>query len=59
VSTNSPASTALLAYPHGLDQIRATLGDIFQYVLPDHNLDPRWQTDFLVRIALPFALPLS
>jgi len=59
VSTNLPTPTALLACPYGLDQIRATFGDIFQYVLPDHTLDLRWQTDFLVRIALPFALPLS
>jgi hypothetical protein len=59
VSTNLPTPTALLACPYGLDQIRATFGDIFQYVLPDHTLDMRWQTDFLVRIALPFALPLS
>jgi D-alanyl-D-alanine carboxypeptidase len=59
LSTNSPVSTALLARPNGLDQIRATFGDIFKYVLSDHSLDPRWQTDFLVRIALPFPLPLS
>ncbi len=59
MSTNSLAPTALLACPHGLDQIRATFGDIFQYVLPDHTLDPRWQTDSLVRAALPFPLPLS
>jgi hypothetical protein len=57
--TNSPAPTALLAGPHGLDQIRATFGDIFQYVLPDHTLDPRWQTEFLSRITLPFPLTLS
>jgi len=59
VSTNLPTPTALLACPYGLDQIRATFGDIFQYVLPDHTPDLRWQTDFLVRIALRFALPLS
>jgi len=59
VSTNLPTRTALLACPYGLDQIRATFGDIFRYVLPDHPLDARWQTDFLVRIAFPFALPLS
>jgi hypothetical protein len=57
--TNSPAPTAPLACPRGLDQIRATFGDIFKYVLPDHTLDPRWQTDFLTLVALPFPLPLS
>jgi hypothetical protein len=59
VPTNSPAPTTLLACPHGLDHIRATFGDTFQYVLPDHTLDPRWQDDFLVRITLPFPLPFS
>ena len=57
--TNSPAPTAPLACPHGLDQIRATFGDIFKYVLPDHTLDLRWQTEFLTRITLPFPLALS
>ncbi len=59
MSTNSPAPTVLLACPEGLDQIRATFGDIFKYVLPDHTLDPRWQADFLALVALPFPLPLS
>ncbi len=59
MSANSPAPTAPLACPHGLDQIRATFGDIFKYVLPDHTLDPRWQKDFLTLVALPFPLPLS
>src|SRR5579864_376079 len=45
--------------PHGLDEIRATFGDIFHYILSDHTLDPRWQTEFLTRIELPFQLPLS
>ena len=48
-----------IAVPHGLEEIRATFGDIFQYVLPDHTLDPRWENDFLVRAALPFAIPLA
>ena len=47
-----------IAAPHGLEKIRATFGDIFHYVLSDHSLDPRWQTDFLVRVPLPFAIPL-
>lgn len=48
-----------IAAPHGLEQICATFGDIFEYILPDHTLDPRWQTEFLTRIVLPFAIPLS
>lgn len=45
--------------PHGIEQICATFGDIFKYILPDHTLDPRWQTEFLTRIALPFTIALS
>jgi hypothetical protein len=48
-----------LTPPHGLDEIRATFGDIFHYIPSDHTLDPRWQSEFLTRIALPFQLPLS
>ena len=51
--------TRVLAPPHGLDQIRATFGDIFQYILSDHTLDPRWQSQFLTRIELPFRLSIS
>jgi len=51
--------TGVSLAPHGLDQIRATFGDIFQYILADHTLDPRWQSEFLTRIQLPFDLPLS
>ena len=39
--------SVFIVSPHGLDQIRATFGDIFAYFHPDHTLDPRWQTDFL------------
>jgi hypothetical protein len=45
--------------PHALDQIRATFGDIFAYIHSDHTLDPRWQTDFLQRITLPFPMTVS
>jgi hypothetical protein len=37
----------------------ATFGNIFSYVRADHSLDPRWESDFLTRVALPFAIPLS
>lgn len=50
---------ASLKSPAGLDEIRATFGDIFQYILPDHSLDPRWQADFLAPAKLPFPLTLS
>jgi hypothetical protein len=45
--------------PRGLDEVISTFGDIFAYVGLDHMLDPRWQNEFLDRVALPFPLPLS
>jgi hypothetical protein len=59
MSTN-PSTPALgLVPPNGLDQILATFGDIFDYIGPDHTLNPRWQNEFLQRIALLFPIPLS
>jgi len=52
-------SASLLVAPHGLDQIISTFGDIFEYIRADHTLDPRWQTEMLQSITLPFAIPLS
>mgnify|MGYP001328661190 CR=1 FL=1 len=50
---------ASIAAPNGLDEIRSTFGDIFAYIIADHTLDPRWQSEFLDRIALPFPMTLS
>jgi hypothetical protein len=58
VSTNANA-TAVLAPPHGLEQILVTFGDIFDYIGPDHKPSSRWQTEFLERIPLPFPIALS
>ena len=55
---SAPEYVSLKA-PHGLDQIRATFGDIFTYLRPDHSLDPRWPAEHLITIALPFPLVLS
>jgi hypothetical protein len=45
--------------PRGLEEICATFGDIFGYIPTDHTLDPRWQTEFLARVMLPFSVTLS
>lgn len=45
--------------PHGLEEIVATFGDIYDYVQSDGSLDARWQADFLARATLPFALSLA
>jgi hypothetical protein len=52
-------SVGVLVPPHGLDELIATFGDIFDYIREDHTLDPRWQADFLMTVPLPFALTLS
>ena len=51
--------TLLLAAPHGLEKIVASFANIFDYIRPDGNLDPRWQADCLASVELPFSLPLS
>ncbi len=48
-----------LTSPHGLDEIIATFGNIYEYIGPDGQLDPRWETDFLARVSLPFPLRLA
>jgi hypothetical protein len=53
------ASPVALTPPRGLDAICATFGDIFGYIAKDHTLDAAWQSDFLLRIAMPFPLIIS
>jgi hypothetical protein len=53
------SSASVLAPPHGLDELIATFGDIFEYIREDHTLDPRWQTEQLTTIPLPFPIALS
>ena len=36
-----------------------TFGDIYDYIRPGGQLDPRWQADHLVSVELPFSLPLA
>lgn len=59
MSTNLPELKPALSAPHGLDQIRKIFGDIFSYVLSDNSLDPRWHSDFLTLVPLPFPIRLS
>lgn len=53
------AFTQNLHPPHGIEQIVAAFGDIYEYIKKDSTLDPRWQADFLARITLPYPLALS
>jgi hypothetical protein len=59
MGSGAAPSAGVLAPPHGLDELVATFGDIFAYIREDHTLDPKWQTDFLTTVPLPFPLALS
>ena len=48
-----------LMAPNGLEEIIMTFGDIREYVRADGQLDPRWETNFLARVDLPFPLRLA
>lgn len=50
---------APLIAPHGLDEIIAMFGNIYEYIGADGQLDPRWQSDFLAKASLPFPLRLA
>jgi LysM repeat protein len=45
--------------PHGMDAIIATFGDIRGYARDDGTPDPKWETQFMARAALPFPIPLD
>jgi hypothetical protein len=53
------APAVRLSAPHGIEQIIASFGNIYEYVRKDGSLDPRWAAEFLVRIILPFPIILS
>ena len=52
-------ATIGLLPPCGLAEILKIFGNIYEYVRSDGSLDPRWETDCLTRIELPFAITLS
>ena len=47
------------AAPAGLPAIIETFGDIRQYARDDGTADPQWETQFIARANLPFAIPLD
>jgi LysM repeat protein len=55
----TPAAQQTITPPHGLDQIVAVFGDIFDYIGPDGVLDPQWESDYLAKVELPFSIRLS
>ena len=48
-----------LATPHGLEEIIASFGEIYEYIGTDGQLETRWQLEFLATVSLPFPLKLS
>jgi D-alanyl-D-alanine carboxypeptidase len=55
--TQSQAETETpLVPPHGLANIIASFGDIYEYIEEDGQLEARWQADSLQRLVLPFPL---
>lgn len=53
------SSTPQIMPPRGLQEIVSSFGDIFDFLHADGSLDPRWESEMLTRITLPFPLPLS
>ena len=47
-----------LVRPHGLAEILSTFGNIYDFILDDGTLDPRWESEYLARTQLPFPIPL-
>ncbi len=56
---NSAVQESALTAPHGLTEIIATFGNIYEFIKTDGQLDSRWQSDFLVKVSLPFPLRLA
>lgn len=61
LQTEAPAivSATQITAPRGLQEIVSVFGDIFEFIRSDGSLDPRWESEMLTLITLPFALPLS
>ena len=59
VKTSVPDRRCGADSAHGLKQIVATFGDIYDYIRPGGRLDPRWQADYLAAMELPFPMTLS
>lgn len=47
------------APPNGFQSIRDTFGDILRYLRDDGSIDPKWESERMIKAALPFSIPLS
>lgn len=53
------AATPWPPAPHGLPAIIETFGNIWDYARDDGTPNPKWETNFMARANLPFAIPLD
>lgn len=59
VAAANTAAPAWPSPPHGFQAVRDTFGDLLAYVRDDGTLDPKWESERLAKVRLPFAMPLS
>jgi hypothetical protein len=45
--------------PNGLNAIIATFGNLAAYVRPDGTIDPRWESERMQAVPIPFSMPLA
>jgi LysM repeat protein len=55
----APVGASGLTAPHGLSEILATFGNIYNYIAADGTLKAGWEANYIERALLPFAIPLS
>ncbi|HSA91839.1 MAG TPA: M15 family metallopeptidase [Terriglobales bacterium] len=55
----TPVGASGLATPHGLSEILATFGNIYNYIAADGTLKAGWESNYIERATLPFPIPLS
>jgi hypothetical protein len=54
-----PRAAAWPPPPAGLQGIIETFGNIYDYIRDDGTIDPRWESELIVRVPLPFPVPLD
>jgi hypothetical protein len=54
-----PRAAAWPAPPAGLQNVLASFGSIYDFIRNDGTIDPRWEAQKIVRVELPFAIPLD
>jgi murein DD-endopeptidase MepM/ murein hydrolase activator NlpD len=54
-----PRAAAWPPPPAGLQGVLDAFGNIYDFIRDDGTIDPRWEAQNVVRVALPFAIPLD